>query len=801
MMFAATNLQPEPIVARHPGGADGPPAGPATRLDYAFATLAALLTFAVYLATLFPGLSGSGDAAKFAFVGKVLGTPHEPGYPLYVLISHLFSYLPIGSLAYRINLLSAVLASTCVAVGYFVVRWLGCGRLAAVAATLGMGFGRAFWSKALYAKVYPLNALLVAAGVLMLLRWGQRGRRKDLYLAAAIFALSAANHLIVVALLPALLLYVLLINAREVLRPATLGVVAAFAVLGLSLYGLIPLRTWQQAPYLEAQATSLSELVDVVTARRYSNEIGAYSVPVVVSTRVPVVARLVVREFTWFGLPLLAAGLVVLWRRRPREALLCGVGAVGVMVLTANMSSNEDDGFLLPVFVLLWPVIGVGIEALFKAVRRTPQALAGVILIGLTIAIPAYQVKANYRANDHHRRTLEIRYFDALFDMLPDRSVVVGDSYSVNMMVLYKLRGEQAAGARDIQWLPPDHAVVAKAWRDGYQVFSFGQGRTGLADYGFQFEPVPLVGEPISEYLPIVRDDWVVVVAGTPEALPGLRLADQSWVDAGASPGSVVGRPGASYGLVGAMNAHGPGLDAMREEGVDLQVDSGREIGQTGIFAPASIRVTADKTSAAISVAGVERVRATTGAVVAIINPRGDVEAHALDPKQSLRVPFDLRVFPLYRLTRAGECADFGSLKWQDASAMVKDGRVAVRIDNYRPFDARVVFYLGADTALTPAVALSRGKGAPTLSITTFATRSLSGRAALAQAMKADALNDLGPLAQAPSVSRIDVRVNDDGQFAALTLDLGGRPTGGMAKAVVDMNNPERAIVCGVPAK
>ena len=791
-----------PIVADPPAVASVLPTSDLTRLDCAFAALTATLAFGVYHATMFPGLSGSGDAAKFAFVGKVLGTPHEPGYPLYVVISHLFSYLPFGSIAYRANLLSAVLAALTVAVGYFLVRRLGGGRLAAVSATLGLGLGRAFWSKALYAKTYPLNAVLVAAGVLMLLRWGKHQRQKDLYWAAALFALSAGNHLIVVALLPAVLLYPLLTNARTVLRPRTLATVAALVVLGLSLYGVILLRTWQEAPYLEARATNLSELVDVMTARRYWNEIGAFSFRAFVSTRIPAVTGLVEREFTWFGLPLLAAGSVVLLRRHPREALLCGVGALGVMVLTANMSSREDEGFLLPVFVLLWPVVGVGLQRLFDAVRRAPPALAGMLVIGLTAVIPTYQVTANYKANDHHRRTFEIRYFDALFEMLPNKSAFVGDAYGVNMMVFYKLHGEQAAGGRDIRWLPLRHAEIAQAWRDGYEVFAFSQGRLGLVDYGFQFEPVALSGEPVSEYLSVIRDHWIVVMAAVPGALPTLKPADaQAWKVAGATRGASFGHTRASYGLVGAMGARGPGLEELQTDGVDLFVEAGREIGRTGVVAPASIRVVADDAEAVVTVAGVDRARASSGAVIAIINPLGGVEAHALDPKQDLRVPFDMPLLPLYRLTRAATCADVGNLGWLDASAIVADGGAAVRIDNYRPFDARVVFYVIADGALAPRVTVTRGRGRPSLSFSTFSTSNPADRDRLRRQLMADGLRDLGRLGAAPSVSRIDVHVNDEGQYAALTIDFGGRPTYAMARTQVDLDNPERATMCGTSAK
>lgn len=85
----------------------GSPTGRGATLDGAVALLVAASVLTVYVRTLLPHLGGTEDTPKFQYLGYVLGTAHHPGYPLYVMVSHLFSYLPIGTLAYRINLMSA----------------------------------------------------------------------------------------------------------------------------------------------------------------------------------------------------------------------------------------------------------------------------------------------------------------------------------------------------------------------------------------------------------------------------------------------------------------------------------------------------------------------------------------------------------------------------------------------------------------------------------------------------------------------------------------------------------------------
>ena len=87
---------------------------------------AALVAFGVYLRTLAPGLVGVLDTPMFQFIGRVLGVAHNPGYPLYVFLTFPFSYLPIGSLAYRINLFSALLGAIAVALTFLLARQLEC---------------------------------------------------------------------------------------------------------------------------------------------------------------------------------------------------------------------------------------------------------------------------------------------------------------------------------------------------------------------------------------------------------------------------------------------------------------------------------------------------------------------------------------------------------------------------------------------------------------------------------------------------------------------------------------------------
>lgn len=628
--------------------------------DRLLAAIAAALVLAVYLSTIYPGLLDIGDATKFAFVGKILGTPHAPGYPLYVMVSHLFSYVPWGTLAYRMNALSAIFGAITVALVYFSARRMGATRAVACSMAIALAFGQAFWSRALYAKTYTLHAALVAAGILLLLRWSETLRPGHLYAAAAVFALSVGNHLTVIALVPALVVFTLLTSPQTALRPKSVVILLALIVLGLSQYLFILVRTLQGALYLEAQARNLTELWAVMTARRFGHEIGAFSSGDVLSVRVPHIAELIFAELGVTGLALVAIGLIVLVIRRPRHAVLLGGGAAGVILLTTNMGSEEDEGFLLSAFVLLWITAATGLQWLVDAIRRRPSIVSAAATVLAIAFVPATQVAANYAVNDHHAETFETRYFDALFAVLPQKTAFVQDEYRLNMKLLYKLHGERAGAGRDIRLIPLNRDAIRRMQRDGFDVLAFRTSRDRLMEIGLSFEP----------------------------------------------------------------------------------------------FKP----------------------------------PASGESAEVLGRRE------------LFRLRAISECREIGNTGWQDVTNVaLPNGRVAVRIDNFHPFDTRVTLYGGSESFSTATLVNAEGGGTPSMKVEAFRRDDAGAYARLQERIAADGAALPEAVLTAPLVTRVDVRVNDGGSYSTFGLDLGAPMRAVAAMATVDRNEPKRASVCSHP--
>jgi hypothetical protein len=457
-----------------------------------------LLSFVVYLRTLYPGVGGGGDTIKFQYLGRVLGTAHTPGYPLYVLVSHAFSHLPFGTLAYRMNAMSAFFASCTVMLAFAILLRLKCRPWISASAALALAFGQSLWGKAVGAEVYTFSAAFGALNVWLALRCVESGRPRDLYALAAVFGLGLGNHLSAAMILPAIAVFIL-VARPSLVRPKTVLASALLVMAGLLQYGFIIVRSLQEAPFVEARATNARELYDVLRAAPYADSIFTFTMNQLISERVPLLWRLFRSEFGPLGLLFLGAGILTMVVRRVAAAWLLVLGAAGFIFLALNVDA-DIDGFLVAAFVLSWIVAGVGMNAAwsFLSARRRAAGWAAVLLV---LIVPAWQLQANYRVNDHHGRTYETRYLNALFAVLEDRSAVVREAYSIDQMILYKLAGEDAAGSRTILLIPADPATVQRHAADGFAVYAFGETRALMEGRGLGFDPIQLV-EPGSDGAP-----------------------------------------------------------------------------------------------------------------------------------------------------------------------------------------------------------------------------------------------------------------------------------------------------------
>src|SRR5215207_9397073 len=163
------------------------------RHDRALVVGTALAAFVAYLLTLSRGVLG-GDAGELQFVPPILGLTHPTGYPFQVLLHFAWSLVPIGTVAYRLNLLDALIAAGAVGAVVALTRAAGAGPAASALAGLSLGLGELWWSQAVRGDKYTLNGLFLAVVLLLLLRWKARPTPWRLMWLAGVFGVSLTHH-------------------------------------------------------------------------------------------------------------------------------------------------------------------------------------------------------------------------------------------------------------------------------------------------------------------------------------------------------------------------------------------------------------------------------------------------------------------------------------------------------------------------------------------------------------------------------------------------------------------------------
>ncbi|HYU19712.1 MAG TPA: DUF2723 domain-containing protein [Chloroflexota bacterium] len=501
--------------------ADPSEVSPSKRLDgrptaWLPPVLAALVAFAAYLATLSRGVLG-GDAGELQFVPPILGLPHPTGYPLQVLLHKAWSLAPIGSVAYRLNLLDAGFAA--VAIGLIA----GCGRILVggwIPALLGasaFAFGELWWDQAVSGDKYTLNALFLALVLLLFFRWRSGRDHASLGALAFTYGLSLTHHRSMLLVGPALLVGLLLEGWRP--RPWRKSLVlVGLAVAPLVLYLYVPWAASRGLPPGAWRVDTPGAFLDFLLDRGYTSQIRP---DIGLGGRVAEESAVLFRSFGPLGVILGLMGLGgTAWRDWKAAAVLVLVFVPQALLgasylLESHYALPRHWVFYLPAFLVwsLWLAAGVdfarrSIEQLWPKRGTQAALLAGATFLALQAATvwtksAESMVRAQLGAEtldgyrqDLQRSPLAERFGRLALDSAAPGAVIVCDWEQATALWYF----QQAEGERpDITVRYPIERVdesLAAARRDGRPLY-VSRSVPELASRG-----VPSSAGPLIQLLP-----------------------------------------------------------------------------------------------------------------------------------------------------------------------------------------------------------------------------------------------------------------------------------------------------------
>ena len=354
----------------------------------------------VYLGTLAPGLTwanGGSDGGDLITAAATGGIPHPTGYPLFLVLARLFQLLPLGSLAFRTNLMSAIATALGALLIYLVVAGQSQNsRLphawgAGLAAGIAFGLAPLVWSQAVITEVYALQSFLVALVLYLYSRPVQPNDpsariRSDRSRGLAL-GLAAGNQMTSLFLVP-LALWLGSIPGRaapeEAASPAgkwggysrldrhALYRQLAWFGAGLSVYLTLPLKALAGPPVNWGNPHTLERFWWLVSGGVYKSYYLQTNLPDLWG-RLQAGAALLLQQFGFLGLLAGLAGLVLFFKPTPLY-ILSGWTALAFLGFSLFYGSVDSYVNLIPMFIAFAVWIGLGTAGLTgRLSQRLPR--------------------------------------------------------------------------------------------------------------------------------------------------------------------------------------------------------------------------------------------------------------------------------------------------------------------------------------------------------------------------------------------------------------------------------------------
>lgn len=361
-----------------------------------FLTIFALYSCTAAPATLF------GDPSEYQFIPAILGIAHPPGYAFYTLLARLWQLvIPVGTVAFRTNLLAAAVGAWTVTAVYLSVRECNLGianagvrspglTLPPLSAALSLAVAPNFWQHAIHANAHILSAALTVTHLWLLLRWQRTGRGHWLALFCVTCGWAVTHHPITLIGMPAYALFILVVRPSILRRWHTLAVMVGSLLIGLLPLLYYPLRS-PTAPFGPNDMHTWSGFWRHFTAQGLRVNLfhfGLADQP----DRLAVFWSILGLQFPLAFILLIVVGLIWATRRAPATAMLLCAFLLSHLAFTLNTVQDVMAYLLIPLATLS---VTAGLGAILALSYSHGLGHIRALLAVVLLALPVYQGALN----------------------------------------------------------------------------------------------------------------------------------------------------------------------------------------------------------------------------------------------------------------------------------------------------------------------------------------------------------------------------------------------------------------------
>lgn len=415
------------------------------------------ISFFIYLKTLSPSVT-LHDTGELITCAYLLGIPHPPGYPFYCLFGKLWiTLLPIGNIAYRMNLASALWASlACLMVyliglkisdsitpdqrlktkeqrlsGYFSSSTFSLQKLIpAGVGALMLAFATTFWEQAVIAEKYTLNALLTTLLIFILLKWQEtflQNSKFYLYLFTFTLGLSFTHHFQTIFLIPASCFFIISIFWKREKKERQLDKgfglrLLVFGLVPLALYFYLPLRALSHPEINMGDPHTWERFLEHIRIQQFSGYFDS-SIFDLFKRLYTYLTQFFIHQFTlyfvWFGL----IGAFFLFKKQLKLFIfLFLILIVNILHSLFYNIPNIQDHYL-PAFIIFAIWIGYSIYVLILYWSKRWTGVKNLLLL-LFLLLPLISLMVHYQNNDRSQYYFATDFVKNILAPMEEKSII-----------------------------------------------------------------------------------------------------------------------------------------------------------------------------------------------------------------------------------------------------------------------------------------------------------------------------------------------------------------------------------------
>lgn len=474
-------------------------------INIIFMVLAFSIPFVIYVLTLERKLIG-GDTTWYALQIPEMSLMVPTGYPTFSMFLKLFTFLPIGDLALRLNLFSALFGGLTILFLFLTINRLVKNEVLSLSSSLAFAFLYPYWHVANRLEFDTLNSFFIALVLFSAVMYGSIKNRKFLYFFFFSLGLSLTNHPIAFFVVPAIMLYVIIVNPKIFKSVKAVLISILYFILPLLSYFYLLIRSRQGY----GPVTDLVKLFYYVTGRNVTGTLhGGHFFDKPLDHMLGVMGEYLWIIYDNFGPALIIVALIGLGylMKKNWKLGMCSILFIAFNVIVPPLYlPYTNDNYVLDSMMLVAIFTGFGFlfilnssvwlfnkaageNKLLKVDIFLKSILIAAVLV-TSIAFPVFQSALYYKQQDRSEPLGIYKFWKEAFEYMEEDSSLYAYAFSENVGKFVGLYEYTDKNIKIYTSRHPGYTIddVMRDFEDGRDIYFVGN--LGLFKFKFNTEEI-----------------------------------------------------------------------------------------------------------------------------------------------------------------------------------------------------------------------------------------------------------------------------------------------------------------------